>query len=390
MHHAVAQMGGDFDDYTRILMHEMLIDTYQQPNPNAHQETTHPPKPAKTELPQTDLFTQALIQDAVNLYGGTFESNLQSEIIGQLAMAQQANTQATAQPASTASPPMSFIDYVKAVNDSAFIAHFNRQMASIVHMSVGDFWNGMQASSQAIVAPDTSIWGRAGRTTLLALDAATVLPLVGPAARAGSVAIRGATSAVKSSYAASAMLLNEASTLRAADMALTSAAAASQPKAGFQVALRLIDAPTATTSLSNAGLMKSVGLFGRVVNAAENNPAINRTMHEGYKAELRQSMEKPIAQNANLRRLVDDLYKPNAKVGSGSTADAIRKELVSGNQVGGKYHSEKGEQYRRALEGWMQKNPTASSGDRAIAENLFQDLNNAMRYETQWYPRPKF
>jgi hypothetical protein len=84
------------------------------------------------------------------------------------------------------------------------------------------------------------------------------------------------------------------------------------------------------------------------------------------------------------------VYKPNSKVGSGSTADAIREELVSGNQVGGKYHFEKGEIYRRGLEKWIQNNPTAPSGDRAIAENLFRDLNNAMRYETQWYPSPKF
>jgi hypothetical protein len=64
------------------------------------------------------------------------------------------------------------------------------------------------------------------------------------------------------------MQLNEASALSAADRALTSAAAASQPKAGFQVALGTIDPPLAATPLANAELMKSVGLFGRTGEAA--------------------------------------------------------------------------------------------------------------------------
>ena len=31
-----------------------------------------------------------------------------------------------------------------------------------------------------------------------------------------------------------------------------------------------------------------------------------------------------------------------------------------------------------ALNKWVEKNPTASAGDRAIAENLLKDLANAM------------
>jgi hypothetical protein len=216
-------------------MHEILIDTYQQPNPNAHQETTHPPKPTKTELPQADFFTQALIQDAVNLYGGTFDANLHSEISGQLVMAQQANTQATAQPASTASPPMSFMDYVKAVSDSAFIAHFNRlngalidtfnrQSVEFVNGAIGlasdfsralddtafiahvdnfnrdfaatrdgigpaaiNFMVGMWHKSGAIIAPNTSLQGRAENFGSLALDGITLAaPFSGGLRKAGA------------------------------------------------------------------------------------------------------------------------------------------------------------------------------------------------------------
>jgi hypothetical protein len=35
-------------------------------------------------------------------------------------------------------------------------------------------------------------------------------------------------------------------------------------------------------------------------------------------------MEKPNVQDENLSHIIDDLYRPNAKVGSGSTADAVR------------------------------------------------------------------
>jgi hypothetical protein len=63
------------------------------------------------------------------------------------------------------------------------------------------------------------------------------------------------------------MLLNEASALSAADRALTSAAAAAQPKAGFQVALGTIDPPIGAMPLANAELMKSAGFFGRVSEA---------------------------------------------------------------------------------------------------------------------------
>lgn len=46
---------------------------------------------------------------------------------------------------------------------------------------------------------------------------------------------------------------------------------------------------------------------------------------------------------------MDDLYRENAKIGSGSTADAVRYELQTGGKVGGKTHSQKAEDYSQAL-----------------------------------------
>ncbi|ESE57398.1 Rhs family protein, partial [Salmonella enterica subsp. salamae serovar 58:l,z13,z28:z6 str. 00-0163] len=109
--------------------------------------------------------------------------------------------------------------------------------------------------------------------------------------------------------------------------------------------------------------------------------ARHREQHERYKDELRQQMEKPTVEDAELKNIIDDLYRPNAKVGSGSTADAVRYELSTGEKVGGRGHIQKAEQYSESLQRWLNKNPSASPGDRAAAENVLRDLRRALRGE---------
>lgn len=46
---------------------------------------------------------------------------------------------------------------------------------------------------------------------------------------------------------------------------------------------------------------------------------------------------------------MNDLYRPRAKIGSGSTADAVRVEQETGETIGGKFHREKAENYVRSL-----------------------------------------
>lgn len=50
-------------------------------------------------------------------------------------------------------------------------------------------------------------------------------------------------------------------------------------------------------------------------------------------------MPKPDVQDAKLKKIVNNFYKPNTKVGSGSTADALRYEKLAGGTVGGKEHA---------------------------------------------------
>jgi len=46
----------------------------------------------------------------------------------------------------------------------------------------------------------------------------------------------------------------------------------------------------------------------------------------------------------NLQNIIDFMYRPNAKIGSGSTADAVRYELKTGENVAGKNHMQKAQE----------------------------------------------
>ncbi|MBU1358851.1 MAG: hypothetical protein KKC79_15370 [Gammaproteobacteria bacterium] len=89
----------------------------------------------------------------------------------------------------------------------------------------------------------------------------------------------------------------------------------------------------------------------------------------------------PTVADRKLGNIVGDLYKgakmPNP-IGTGSTADAIRNELSTGLATGGRFHSQKGAEYIRALDNWLAKNPDASHYDRMTAESLRNDLSNAL------------
>lgn len=89
----------------------------------------------------------------------------------------------------------------------------------------------------------------------------------------------------------------------------------------------------------------------------------------------------PQANDPKLNNIVKDLYKgagaPN-QIGSGSTADAIRNELSTGQATYGKFHIQKGQEYSKGLENWLRNNPNASENDKKAAELILQDLNNAL------------
>jgi hypothetical protein len=92
---------------------------------------------------------------------------------------------------------------------------------------------------------------------------------------------------------------------------------------------------------------------------------------------------KPEVEDPKLNNLLDNLYKgvdnPN-RVGDGTTADAIRHEHQSGQDVGGRNHDIKGRETVQGLDNWLKSHPDAPAHERAVAEteraNLIQALNS--------------
>lgn len=122
-----------------------------------------------------------------------------------------------------------------------------------------------------------------------------------------------------------------------------------------------------------AGQVPLIGRrFKRISDAA------NVAKHARYKDALRRAMGKPATRDPKLSRLMDEMWRDNAKIGNGSTAAAVRHELATGKPVGGVFHTQKAEDMIRALEKWLRNNPEATPGDRAAAENVIKDLRDAL------------
>ncbi|WOE32004.1 MULTISPECIES: hypothetical protein [unclassified Acinetobacter] len=123
-------------------------------------------------------------------------------------------------------------------------------------------------------------------------------------------------------------------------------------------------------------------------DAQKVNKAVNEALRDVYTTpkareelldKLSAKMQKPLVSDLKLQRITDDLYPDNAKIGSGSTADAVRYEMSTGNKVGGKTHTEKAMGYSDALSKWIKSNPNASSNDKMAAELMLRDLQNALK-----------
>ena len=99
---------------------------------------------------------------------------------------------------------------------------------------------------------------------------------------------------------------------------------------------------------------------------------------ERYLTLLRSQMEKPYVLDPDLKGLVNEVYRDGSKVGSGSSAAAVREENAFGRRVGGKLHTIKSRELLGRFQKWLQTHPKASPGDRAAAENMIEDMRNAL------------
>lgn len=83
------------------------------------------------------------------------------------------------------------------------------------------------------------------------------------------------------------------------------------------------------------------------------------------------------AQHPKLKNLVAQMYRPSAKVGTGSTADAIRYEIRTGNLLSRSGHSTKGREMISALNRLIETE-VLSEEDREIVRYLIADLKDAL------------
>ena len=83
----------------------------------------------------------------------------------------------------------------------------------------------------------------------------------------------------------------------------------------------------------------------------------------------------PKVTDPKLGNLVSDLFKETKvpkPIGTGSTADAVRNELLTGLPTHGRFHSQKAQEYVNSLTNWLKKNPNASHQDQLVARSLIK------------------
>jgi RHS repeat-associated protein len=83
------------------------------------------------------------------------------------------------------------------------------------------------------------------------------------------------------------------------------------------------------------------------------------------------------ATDSKLRNRIDALYRPNARVGDGGTADAVRHELRTGELLSPSGHAQKAIEMRDGLMKDLRSN-RLNATDTRIARNLLKDLQNAL------------
>ncbi|MGG7074619.1 hypothetical protein U5B43_10325 [Campylobacter sp. 9BO] len=89
-------------------------------------------------------------------------------------------------------------------------------------------------------------------------------------------------------------------------------------------------------------------------------------------------MGKVQVKDVKLQKIINTMYREGAKIGSGSTADAVRYELKTGQKVGNKLHIQKAIDNINALNKWLKNNPRANKSDIDTAQKYIKDLTNAI------------
>lgn len=97
-------------------------------------------------------------------------------------------------------------------------------------------------------------------------------------------------------------------------------------------------------------------------------------------AQTNEVLPTPRVSNGKLQNIINNLYKgttnPN-RVGTGTTADAVRNEVLTGNPTAGLFHTQKAVNESDALRKLLAKGDLSFT-DRVIAQFLLDDLTDAL------------
>ncbi|MDQ2811389.1 MAG: hypothetical protein M3Z75_05770 [Actinomycetota bacterium] len=91
-------------------------------------------------------------------------------------------------------------------------------------------------------------------------------------------------------------------------------------------------------------------------------------------------LETPQVTNTKLQNIVNDLYKAvnsQNRVGNGTTADAVRNEIETGQPTGGTFHFQKAEEYSSGLRKLL-KTADLNHHDQVVAQSLLNELNDVL------------
>ncbi|MFK7827701.1 MAG: hypothetical protein AB8G05_26380 [Oligoflexales bacterium] len=111
--------------------------------------------------------------------------------------------------------------------------------------------------------------------------------------------------------------------------------------------------------------------------------ALPENQHFEYKKEIRKNMEKPVVEDMDLQDKINEHYRPDAEIGNGSTADAVRYERKNGPFLKKKnfediVHTEKAKNDIKFFEKWLDKNPNANRADHEAARQMILDLKESL------------
>lgn len=82
------------------------------------------------------------------------------------------------------------------------------------------------------------------------------------------------------------------------------------------------------------------------------------------------------AKTREVKELIEQLYRPNATIGDGGTADALRYEINTRINIGNKSHRRKAKERINQINNILKKNP--NHPDKELLKKLKDDLQDAM------------